>query len=881
MIVIVAHQNPDFDAVAAMVAVQKIYPGSIKVIVGTPERNVSAFLEKFSHFFYFENEKNISLGDVSMIVMVDTQSPSRIGKFKTLIEESSVPVHIYDHHPKKADGVDPDVFVFRQVGATVTMLVDIIKRRGLNITPEEATLMMLGIYEETNIFRYVSTTPADLDAASSLLTFGADVSLAATYMNQEMNEELTDIFTTLLNSMEFFSIQGFTVSLVSALLPRYVPHISFLVHKVREIENVGIVFALIEMEGKVYLICRSNNPLVNVAEVARHFGGGGHAYAAFAIVRDQTHAHTRDQLIEYLHKTLKLPCKAKDIMSSPVLSIAPDQTAEYAKQYMVKRNINTLPVVKDHTLLGILTRMDLDKAIHHALHDAPVQYFMHTDLVTISVETDFSHIQQIFRKTQFGRVPVMENDRLVGIITRTDLLRALHDNYLQFSHKEQREHQTVISYISHDQFEEALAPDVVALIDHIGQLAQQHNINVFVVGGFVRDILLKRKNFDIDIVVEGNGIQFAKILADSLGGTVATHHKFATAVVVLSSGIRIDIATARLEYYDSPGALPTIELASIKHDLSRRDFTINAMAIRINTNAFGELIDFFGGQQDLKNGIVRVLHNLSFVEDPTRIFRAVRFEQRFGFRIEKHTENLIKHAVKQEMFQYIAFDRIRHELILMLSEPNPIDALRRLYEFDELKFIDSSFQGKPIPEELFMHIKECIAWYHLSFFKTDFKSWLVYFLGMLSRLRFKYVFRVCKTLNMKKNDVMTVIETFRQRNMLLRILEKPIKKNSFLYRQLNGLNDETLVFIMAESNSDAVKEKISYFMLTLKQITLSVSGDDVINKGLKPSPAVGKILKILHAEKLDGKISDKKVEAARLEILIDAYKHKKYNNADF
>ncbi|RJP60210.1 MAG: CBS domain-containing protein [Candidatus Auribacter fodinae] len=878
MHVILSHQNPDFDSIASMVAAEKLYPDSIKVILGTPERNVAAFLDHFSQFFSFVPEKDVVIKDVSGIVMVDTQSPGRLGSFEDLLLSDSIPVYIYDHHPKKESSFSPELFVYRKAGATTTILIDLIQKHGINLRPEEATLMLLGIYEETNIFRYISTTPADMDAAAVLLRFGADVTVAGNYMNPEMNEELTRILSQFLDSLECITIRSFNIYLITASMPNYVPHISFLVHKVREIENIGIVFALIEMEGKIYLIARSNNRFVDVSAVARHFGGGGHASASFAAIRNKPLAQSREALIEYLQVTIKCEYTASDIMTEHVLTVSPEDTVQKAKDYMVRMNINTLPVLENKRLVGLLTRMDLDKALHHQLGSSPVANYMNTNVMTLEVNTPFPEIQNTFRTTQFGRFPVLNNEELAGIITRTDLLRAIHNNYLDEEVKSPPRAQSP-THISRDVIKQSINEDVFRLLMRISDLAQEYDCTAFLVGGFVRDVLMKRENYDIDIVVEGDGMRFARILSEEFGGTCTTHSKFSTGVVVLSEKLRIDIATARLEYYEFPGALPTIELASIKHDLSRRDFSINAMAIRLNKNRFGELIDFFGGQQDIKNKVIRVLHNLSFVEDPTRVFRAVRFEQRFGFTIDKHTENLIKHAVREEMFNYVAFDRIRHELILMLSEERPIKALQRLYQFDELKFIDPVFQGKPIPYDLFLRIEECITWYELSFFATPLQKWLVYFIGMLSRLRFKHVFQVCQTLKLRKKDTQIVIESYRYRRQLIGALRKPIKKNSFLYSLLCDLSHESLIFLMAASNCDEVKSKISFYVRNLEGISLGISGQDIIAAGLKSGPDIGKILKIMLFEKIDAKLASSADEVARMEKLVDAYKSKKYNQA--
>ena len=173
------------------------------------------------------------------------------------------------------------------------------------------------------------------------------------------------------------------------------------------------------------------------------------------------------------------------------------------------------------------------------------------------------------------------------------------------------------------------------------------------VGGFVRDLLLRIDNFDIDIVIEGDGIRFAKELARRFGARTRVHKEFGTAKVLFPGGFKVDVASARLEYYRAPAALPIVEHSSLKLDLYRRDFTINTLAISLNTNTFGELIDFFGAQRDIKEKSIRVLHSLSFVEDPTRVFRAVRFEQRFRFHIGKFTVNLIKNAVKMSFLAKI------------------------------------------------------------------------------------------------------------------------------------------------------------------------------------------------------------------------------------
>src|SRR2546425_10643522 len=202
----------------------------------------------------------------------------------------------------------------------------------------------------------------------------------------------------------------------------------------------------------------------------------------------------------------------------------------------------------------------------------------------------------------------------------------------------------------------------------IGALADAMDASAYLVGGLVRDLLLGQTNLDVDIAVEGDAMTFARRLADRYGAGLKIFEKFGTALVVFPDGFKLDVATARCESYAHPTALPTVKPSSIKDDLYRRDFTINALAIRLTVRRFRELVDFYGGLRDLEHKVIRVLHSRSFVDDPTRVFRAIRFEQRFGFRIEKHTLTLLKEAAASDLVHRLSGPRLRNEVMRLLSE---------------------------------------------------------------------------------------------------------------------------------------------------------------------------------------------------------------------
>ena len=282
---------------------------------------------------------------------------------------------------------------------------------------------------------------------------------------------------------------------------------------------------------------------------------------------------------------------------------------------------------------------------------------------------------------------------------------------------------------------EQLPENMLKIMRDAGRIADEMGVQVFVVGGFVRDLLLRHKNLDLDLVVEGNGIQFAKRFAATFDYSAKYHRKFGTAQISPHDGFKIDIASARREYYESPAALPVVELSSIRQDLYRRDFTVNTLALRLNAEHFGDVIDFFGGRRDIKNRIIKVIHNLSFVEDPTRIFRALRFEQRFGFRISKETEKLILNAVKMEIPLRLSPSRLFSELVLMFQEETPPAIVERLAHFDLLKFFFPQIRYTQSMKHLMNSVDEVTTWFDLLYLIEDWKQWKVYFLAMIDGLK--------------------------------------------------------------------------------------------------------------------------------------------------
>lgn len=407
-----------------------------------------------------------------------------------------------------------------------------------------------------------------------------------------------------------------------------------------------------------------------------------------------------------------------------------------------------------------------------------------------------------------------------------------------------------------------LPAHLVDLLKHAGTLAERDNISVFAVGGFVRDLLLGRRNFDVDLVVEGDGIAYARRLAQEWKAVAKIHERFGTAVVILPDGFKLDVATARTEYYEYPTALPTVERSSIKKDLFRRDFTINTLAVRLNAGRFGDLLDFYGAQRDLNEKTIRVLHGLSFVEDPTRVFRAIRFEQRFGFRLATETLALIKGTVQMELFHRLSGSRLLEELILLFSEEEPRKAILRLGELDLLRFIHPDLKRAHL-QTILKSIEEALGWYHLLYLKRTLDGWLVYFMALMDQIPVQAVKEALTRLRVPERYAKKIRDArLGLADLLYRLRRRRNPRPADIYRMLSGIPDEALLYLMAKTKSDSIRRHLSAYVTTYRSVTPMMTGADLQRLGINPGPIYRKILNRLLEARLNGDATTEAEERA-------------------
>lgn len=857
MEVITSHVNADFDAFASMVAAKRLYPEAVLAFPGSVEKPLRNALKTVPFPVEVSRLKDLDIGRISRLVLVDVSSASRIGPFAEAVSRPGVDIHIYDHHPASPGDLEGSLEVRRPFGSNTTLLTHVLRERGITPTPEEATIMMAGIYEDTGFLSYPSTTPEDYEAASFLLSSGADLRAVSDLLRQELTPEEVSLLNEFLQSQARYSFSGVEVVVAEAYLEKYKGDIAVLAHKIRDIENMECLFLLVDSEDRVHVIARSGNARADAGKILSALGGGGHPNAASATLKGVTLVQAREMLLDAIRANIVPARTAGDIMSFPPITLSPRAVLSEAMEVMRRYGINAAPVVKNGAVQGVITRQVVDKAVYHGLGSAPVKDYMTTEVDWVDHGTSIDSIREKVVGHGQRLLPVLKDRKVVGVITRTDLLKLLQEE-LRAGAREETKKVRIVSGL----MKERLPAWAMDLLKEAGEVAEARGFKAYVVGGFVRDLIMRRENLDIDIVIEGgDGIVFAEDLAGRRGASVRAHHRFKTAVLVFPDGYKLDIATARLEYYERPGALPTVQQSSLKLDLYRRDFIMNTLSVSLNPGRFGELIDFFGAQKDLKERTIRVLHNLSFVEDPTRMLRAVRFAEKFDFTIGKHTLNLIKNSVKLDGFSTVSGARIAEELKSILEEETSGKALKRLSDLGLLRLIHPSIVWDRESERLFRRAKEALAWYELLYEKDRIEPWLVLFLALTDRLKPGELSALMARLGISGKKRLEVLGRREEaRKALGRIQAGAARKGSDLYELLSPLPLELILYLMAKAGREPARKALSSYITTLRHIRPELRGGDLKRLGIAEGPAMGEILRVLLKKRIDGETATREDE---------------------
>ncbi len=860
---ITCHVNADFDAFAAIIAAQFLYPGAILLFPGTQEKALHVFYTETASFMYnFQKSEDIPWNKISTLVVVDTKQRSRLNHVSNLLERQDIAVHIWDHHPISNDDISSTHNHTDRVGATVTLLVKELQTQKIDISCQDATVLGLGIYADTGSFTYTSTQADDLRAAAWLLEKGMDVSSISDIAAHEFTAAHVHALYGLLESATTYQAGNVPVIIADASMEHYLGDFAFLAHKLMEMERFEVLFALGRMGDRITVVARSRREEINVGQVCTALGGGGHAYAASASVRHKTIQEVREIIFQNIYSQSHPEKCAKDYMSSPALGIEEDISIEDAYHFMVHFDLKAVPVFKKGTrsCVGILDAHTAGRAVNHKLLE--FETYMQKDIYTLPPEASLLELIEVIVDSRQSLVPIVENDVVVGVVSRTDLVHIFMNAPSPTTQQYKSNKTRYLTKLLRDR----LPQHIISFLESAGSIADDLHMTAYAVGGFVRDILLDRPNFDIDIVVEGNGITYAKALAKHVGGRVRTHQEFLTAIVIFKNhegeDVHIDVTTARLEYYKYPAAMPTVEVSSIKLDLFRRDFTINALAMHLGKNVFGQLVDFFGGQRDIHDKRIRVLHTLSFVEDPSRCLRAVRFAQRYNFKLGPKTEQLIKNALTLNLIDKLSGARLYHEMRSIFDEFNPVSCLWHLDVLGILSAIHPLLRLIPQRQELLYSLKDIHDWYHLLYFEDKPRRWILYILGLCHRYNYGECQGILQRLGIpqvQQEEILGLREHIRSLRPLVKQWHHKKQKISQLCTILSSASLEALLFMMARTHSEELRMALSRYITTWRHEKIEVTGKDLLSSefGLKSSPEIGNILRRIKAAKLDGRATSR------------------------
>jgi tRNA nucleotidyltransferase (CCA-adding enzyme) len=603
---------------------------------------------------------------------------------------------------------------------------------------------------------------------------------------------------------------------------------------------------------------------VDVAKLAWTFGGGGHPEAASATARDLTLIQVREKLLEVLPHVVRPRVAARDIWTTPVKTVTAGTTLADVYRLMNRYHVNALPVLKKARLVGLVTRLLVGRALQHGLTEVPVEEYMVTEFATVGPDAALEQVRELIIRGNQRFLPVVDGaGLLLGAVTRTDLLHALEGPeagegvHLPLEAQERNAAKLL---------DERLAPATLDRLRALGDKAAEMGMQAYLVGGIVRDLLLRRENLDVDVVVEGDGIALADALAPVWDASVHAHRAFGTAKVVCPDGARLDVATARTEFYPEPAALPTVEWSSLKLDLYRRDFTVNTLALRLAPGRFGEIIDFFGGLRDLKEGTIRILHNLSFVEDPTRVLRALRFQLRFGFSLGRQTEKLLRNAVRMGFLAQARGRRLFLEWVQLLEGGDPSDTLEVLEEQEVLSAFHPKLKLGTDIRELVGRVKGVVTWFMLLYLDTPIRAWMVYLLAVLDPLNDEEVGEWARAFGIAEREGRELLEArgrgYRALLELRSELAKGRLKNSRVFEILHPCGPETLLFLMAKTRDDEKRRLISRYYTKLSGTTVLLRGRDLKSMGIPPGAVYRELLDGLLGARLDGAVKTREDEVA-------------------
>jgi tRNA nucleotidyltransferase (CCA-adding enzyme) len=882
---ILCHATADFDTLGAAVGAARLWPGAKIVLTGGAHPSLKKFLALYRDEFPFVEARAVHPQKVRALILVDAQERNRFGACGGWIDQAQE-VYLFDHHPGQPAGFKPTESWIEPVGSTCTVIAEKLQSQSLSLNAQESTVMALGIHVDTGSLTYPTSTPRDALALAWLMNQDANLKVIQEYVEGGLTKEVQRLLPEVLERLEVENHGHYRLGYVAITLSQFTVGLSALVSALVDMQNLDLFLFVASYQDREVarhsVIGRSRIEGLDLGELLSVYGGGGHAQAASAQIRGGATETIIEDLKRQILDLLPRPALAEALMSSPVRTIRPDFTIQEAQRVLLRYGHSGLPVVNETgALVGIVTRRDIDIALHHGFGHAPVKGYMPRTVRTIAPTTTLSEIEELMVKFDIGRLPVMQADRLVGIVSRTDVLRHLN---LQNSKNGRKPSAALNPYRNVDLLAQKLPARVWSILTQAGEHAGALGLKLYLVGGAVRDVLLNcpTENIDLDVVVElsqqetaeatleekSKAVHLAEQLRQNYPETrLEIYGRYQTATLLWPDHLMLDIATARTEFYPYPAANPEVESSSIRQDLYRRDFTINAMAICLNGPEKGLLLDFFGGLEDLEKKQVRVLHANSFIEDPTRIFRAVRFATRLQFTLEPQTESHIEYALQSGLHDGVGGDRLKTEVRYILESDHWHAALDQLDILGALRCIHPNLDGITKLQKIARQIQRMNRWWAILSRQAPVSTrlqhpWLLRLELLLATLSPQEASQAAGQLNLAGES----FERLEQLFPLEEKLEQALKaKASLVYGYLETASYELLLLLTARG-SFRLRRAIHQYLRDWKNTAPLLTGNDLKDLGLKPGPAFKNILTTLREKQLDGELKSREDAIAFVDL---------------
>ena len=854
MRIITTHLGADFDAFGAAAGALLLAPGARIAFPGSQEAAVRRFVAAEKIRLPEIRVRELRRAKIEGAVVVDCSSWRRLGEVGELIAAAGCPVEIIDHHPEPREAIAGAAVTSAPVAATCTVLAGVLREREVPLDPLTASLLLMGIYEDTGGLTYVDTTAADLGAAAWLLERGARLDWVRRYVLRPLEPEQLALLNHLVEGAVEHRLGGVRVVVTVARPAEQVEEAAYVVHRYAEIFDLPVVIAILEASPQLVVIARSTHPALDAGRLLGPLGGGGHATAAAARVRGSSAVELAQRLLGEIRRELQAGWTAGALAHPMLHTCQSDVTVGAAKERLTRLRINAMPVEEEGALVGVVTRQILDNAIAGGLAERPVTTVMLPGVAQVKASAPVEEVERALVDSH-ARFVVVDLPTGRGIVTRMDLFRRLYERQIAAGESVDRRvagARRVIHNVAR-RLRARIPEQLLGVLRAIGEIADRQGTRAYLVGGAVRDVMLGRPLEDVDVVVEGNGLELAREVVARCGGRYHPHEPFLTAVVTLPNGTVVDVATARTEFYRSPAALPEVESSALRQDLYRRDFTVNAMAIALSAAHLGDLVDFFGGQRDLHLRQIRVLHSLSFLDDPTRALRAIRFATRLGFDIAAETRQLLRVAVGEGVFARLTGERLREELILLLEEGRAAESLAELHQLGVLESIFPDARWTPAVKRLVHDLEGMLTWAALEEV-CDEPRWVALVAALATHAGESGGVAIARRLALAGRPAAIVREARPRTEHVLAAVAAPGARPSQIVAALERAPRPLAIVAMAHAG-DETRRLLRLALTGWLRAPLPVTGARLLAAGAKPGPAVGDAVRRARAAVLDGEIA--------------------------